>query len=74
VHGKESAKTMSTMDTSTMDTTKIVPDLFGSIEASMRELGFVEVKDYFAFATFPSKCKPSWPLNWDQWWEQVQYL
>jgi hypothetical protein len=32
---------------SAMNTSEIVPDLFGSVEASMRELGFVKVKDYF---------------------------
>ena len=42
VHGKEGAETVSAMNTS-----EIVPDLFGSVEASMRELGFVKVKDYF---------------------------
>jgi len=34
-----------------MNMSKIVPYLFGSIEASMRELGFVKVKDDFRFCT-----------------------
>ena len=36
---------------STMNMSKVVPDLFGSIEASMWEQGFVEVKDYFHICT-----------------------
>jgi hypothetical protein len=48
VHSEEYIETASTMNAS-----EIIPNLFGGVKASMRELGFVEMKDYFCFCNFP---------------------
>jgi hypothetical protein len=47
-HSEECTETMSMMNAS-----EIIPNLFGSVEVSMRELGFVKMKNYFHFWDFP---------------------